>query len=196
MGYGPVKPHVKSAGDMLGAKFGITDIGGYRPIAADMTGHPAGLALDFMCNKSQGNQLAAYAQTNASALSVKYIIWWQQIWSAERASEGWRPMSNRGSPTANHFDHVHISFTSSGSSSPLPVSGGNDGVTITPIGLPGIGAVVDAATAAARIVAWWTNPENVLRVAAFVAGAMLMLMGISRVSGASSAVTNAIGKVV
>jgi hypothetical protein len=27
----------------------------------------------------------------------------------ERSSEGWRYMSDRGSTTANHYDHVHVS---------------------------------------------------------------------------------------
>ncbi|MDQ1640746.1 MAG: hypothetical protein QOJ90_97, partial [Actinomycetota bacterium] len=26
-----------------------------------------------------------------------------------RSSEGWRPMADRGSTTANHYDHVHVS---------------------------------------------------------------------------------------
>jgi hypothetical protein len=26
-----------------------------------------------------------------------------------RASEGWRYMEDRGSTTANHYDHVHVS---------------------------------------------------------------------------------------
>ena len=30
------------------------------------------------------------------------------IWSVERGGEGWRGMSDRGSTTANHYDHVHV----------------------------------------------------------------------------------------
>ncbi|MEP7157788.1 MAG: SH3 domain-containing protein, partial [Chloroflexota bacterium] len=35
--------------------------------------------------------------------------WSQRIWSVQRSSEGWRPMADRGSTTANHYDHVHVS---------------------------------------------------------------------------------------
>ena len=37
------------------------------------------------------------------------VIWAQHIWTPVRSSEGWRSMPDRGSPTANHYDHVHIS---------------------------------------------------------------------------------------
>ena len=36
------------------------------------------------------------------------IIWSQHIWTIQRSGEGFRSMSNRGSATANHMDHVHI----------------------------------------------------------------------------------------
>jgi hypothetical protein len=38
-----------------------------------------------------------------------YIIYRQRIWDIRNASAGWVPMADRGSITANHFDHVHIS---------------------------------------------------------------------------------------
>jgi hypothetical protein len=93
----------------MGGKFGITSIGGYghRPNATD---HDDGLALDFMTKGASGNALAAYAMANAKRLGVKYVIWNQRIWSVGRANEGWRPMEDRGSATANHKDHVHVSF--------------------------------------------------------------------------------------
>ena len=33
----------------------------------------------------------------------------QRIWDVRMASSGWVPMEDRGSITANHYDHVHIS---------------------------------------------------------------------------------------
>jgi hypothetical protein len=36
------------------------------------------------------------------------VIWSQQIWTVDRGSEGWRYMEDRGSTTANHYDHVHV----------------------------------------------------------------------------------------
>ena len=55
---------------------------------------------------------SAYVELNradASELGVSYVIYAQRIWSVERGGEGWRGMSNRGSSTANHYDHVHVS---------------------------------------------------------------------------------------
>jgi hypothetical protein len=110
-GIGPIKPWVQAAADELGTRFGITTIYGFgqRDNASD---HPLGLALDFMTRT--GQPLADYARANAARLGVHYIIWNQRIWNVDRDAEGWRPMENRGSPTANHQDHVHISFQASG----------------------------------------------------------------------------------
>ena len=44
-------------------------------------------------------------------LGVIYVIYSQHIWSVERGGEGWRGMSDRGSTTPNHYDHVHVSVS-------------------------------------------------------------------------------------
>lgn len=123
---GPVQPQTAAVANSLGPMFGIKTIGGYRPPPAtgpnyDPNGHPAGLALDFMIDdipngKAVGDRLAQYVQDHAAELGVKYVIWQQHIWSPDRADEGWRPMEDRGSPTQNHMDHVHVSLTGNGSS--------------------------------------------------------------------------------
>jgi hypothetical protein len=109
---GNVKPWVRDAANELGPKFGISSIGGYRSSGSrDPNGHPAGLAIDLMVSDvKRGTGLAEYAKANAGRLGVLYIIWRQRIWSVARSSEGWRQMEDRGSPTQNHMDHVHISF--------------------------------------------------------------------------------------
>ena len=61
-----------------------------------------------MVTGSTGDAIAAYVRANAAALGVTEVIWEQKIWTTQRASEGWRWMSNRGSATANHYDHVHV----------------------------------------------------------------------------------------
>lgn len=71
--------------------------------------HGAGLALDIMCSGSFGDAIAAYVRAHAGELGVSEVIWAQQIWTVQRGGEGWRPMSDRGSTTANHYDHVHVS---------------------------------------------------------------------------------------
>lgn len=59
---------------------------------------------------NRGYQLANYAWANHTRLGVHYIVYRQHIINIDRAAEGWRLMANRGSWTANHMDHVHISF--------------------------------------------------------------------------------------
>jgi hypothetical protein len=71
--------------------------------------HGTGHALDIMCTGSLGDAIAAYVRAHASQFGVSYVIWSQHIWSVPRASEGWRAMPDRGSTTANHYDHVHVS---------------------------------------------------------------------------------------
>lgn len=85
------------------AKFpSITTIGGARA-GGD---HGAGLALDIMVDPGTGNQVAAFLQENQAKLGIEYLIWQQRIWRPA-TSGSWRGMSDRGSPTANHMDHVH-----------------------------------------------------------------------------------------
>jgi hypothetical protein len=78
--------------------------------------HSTGQALDIMIpNSSVGQAIANYVRANAKALGVSEVIWSQKIWTVQRSGEGWRAMSDRGSPTANHYDHVHVTvYGSSG----------------------------------------------------------------------------------
>jgi hypothetical protein len=71
--------------------------------------HGAGKALDIMSTGSLRDAIADYVRAHASEFGVSYVIRAQHIWSVERSSEGWRLMEDRGSTTANHFDHVHVS---------------------------------------------------------------------------------------
>lgn len=112
---GPVKPFVRTAADFLGCAFGRPTVLGVagRSNASD---HPTGRALDFMVNRATGDRLAACALRNREELGVSYVIWRQRI----DTGSGFRPMADRGSPTANHFDHVHVSFEpGGGSGSPI-----------------------------------------------------------------------------
>ena len=85
----------------------ISTFGGVRP--GDDGEHGTGQALDIMItDSSTGDQVAEWVRSHASELGVSYVIWSQRIWSVDRSSEGWRPMEDRGSVTANHYDHVHV----------------------------------------------------------------------------------------
>ena len=63
---------------------------------------------NYRSNAAAGQQIAEYYRANASRFGIEYIIFNQRIWSVARNSEGWRYMADRGSDTANHIDHVHI----------------------------------------------------------------------------------------
>lgn len=112
-GFGGVKPHVARAGYHLAARFGIAPgtIGGLAPRSTANSDHPKGLALDFPTSRELGDQLAAYVIANRDELAVSYVIWRQRI----DTGSGWEPMADRGGTTANHYDHVHVSFQPTGS---------------------------------------------------------------------------------
>ena len=99
------RPHVAQVGNHVKQHFGVDSVGGRSPRAGGGD-HPAGLALDFMVDTATGNNLAAYVLAHQSEFGVKYVIWRQRI----NMGTGWETMEDRGGPTANHYDHVHVSF--------------------------------------------------------------------------------------
>lgn len=113
-----VKPHVQAAAREIASRFGILDIGGYRS-GPDAQDHGLGLAIDVMT--TDGQAIAEFAQQNANRLGITYVIWNQAIWDS-RNTLGWVGMEDRGSPTANHKDHVHISFKEEGGDPNAPVN--------------------------------------------------------------------------
>ena len=83
---------------------GMTSIGGVRPDS--MPDHPSGRALDFMTSdRGYGDAIANMLISRAGELNIEYIIWRQRVWLP---SSGWKTMEDRGSATANHYDHVHV----------------------------------------------------------------------------------------
>lgn len=90
---------------IISERFGISNIGGWRP--ADKYGeHSTGRALDVMTSdKAKGDAVKDFAVDNASAIDLKWAIWQQKLWYPGGSSQ---KMDNRGSPTQNHMDHVHI----------------------------------------------------------------------------------------
>jgi hypothetical protein len=83
----------------------ITSYGGYRP---DDGEHGTGRALDIMISGEAGWEVAEYVRANAGELGVSEVLYSQRIWTVERGGDGWRTMEDRGSATANHYDHVHV----------------------------------------------------------------------------------------
>ena len=70
--------------------------------------HGQGRAVDIMVSGSLGDQVAGWLRERRRALGISELIWSQRIWTVQRNSEGWRGMESRGSTTANHYDHVHV----------------------------------------------------------------------------------------
>ncbi|MFV0428707.1 MAG: SH3 domain-containing protein [Arachnia sp.] len=79
--------------------------GGYRAGSGE---HGTGRAVDIMVSGANGREIAAWLRANAGTLGVIEIIYEQKIWTLQRSGEGWRAMANRGSATANHYDHIHV----------------------------------------------------------------------------------------
>ena len=100
------QPPVAQVGNHIKEKFGVSDIGG-RAARANASDHPSGLALDFMVDPATGDKLADYVLDNQEDFGVTYVIWQQRY----NDGSGWSMMEDRGSPTANHMDHVHVSFS-------------------------------------------------------------------------------------
>ena len=109
-----LQPQAEAFRQEIAAKFGITNIGGYRE--GDPDDHGKGLAVDVMVptNSELGDQVAQYAIDNMDRAGISYIIWKQQFYMPVNNIYGpantWNQMPDRGGDTANHYDHVHISF--------------------------------------------------------------------------------------
>ena len=110
-----LQPQAQAFRQEIAAKFGITNIGGYRE--GDPDDHGKGLAVDVMVPTSSqlGDQVAQYAIDNMDRAGISYVIWKQQFYMPVDNIYGpantWNQMPDRGGDTANHYDHVHISFT-------------------------------------------------------------------------------------
>ncbi|MEU2039040.1 hypothetical protein [Nocardia niwae] len=102
------RPHVAQVGNLLKKTFALTDVGG--AIGRGDGDHGAGLALDLMTSDSaRGDAIADFVLANQHRFGVTYVIWRQRY----NDGSGWSYLEDRGSPTANHYDHVHVSFDKS-----------------------------------------------------------------------------------
>lgn len=100
-----VSPNIAAVHQAVCANFPeITTYGTFRGDGE----HAQGIAVDIMVSGARGQEVADFVRANFSELGVNYVIHAQRIWSVDRSSEGWRFMEDRGSVTANHYDHVHV----------------------------------------------------------------------------------------
>ena len=99
-----MSPNAVAVANAVRAEFGDLTMGGYR--AGDPGDHGSGNAVDVMCSSAQGDAIADYLMSRAGELNIKYLIWEQRRWAP---GGSWEMMEDRGSATANHYDHVHVS---------------------------------------------------------------------------------------
>ncbi|GAA3225707.1 hypothetical protein GCM10010468_53520 [Actinocorallia longicatena] len=116
IGNSSLTPRLVSMRDaLIAAKGPFLMIGCLRP--GDPQDHGSGRACDFMESTggrmptadhiAHGNDVLKWALANASKYGIKYVIWRQRYYDAQSGSN--KVMSDRGSITQNHYDHVHIS---------------------------------------------------------------------------------------
>lgn len=116
------KPGATAVLKLLIATWGGSSSGISRGCGVGTTSeHKEGRALDWRMSvksasqRKRVGQAVAWLTANngevAYRLGVMYIIWNQHIWSLYYPELGWRKMADRGSVTANHKNHVHISLS-------------------------------------------------------------------------------------
>lgn len=110
---GPVRPHVQAFANEGRERFGtrFTTYPGHSPTQDR--------ALDCWDTDADMDGLVQFGRDNYKRFGIDYIIWQQRIWNPE-ISDSWRWMPDRGSRTANHYDHGHFSFEPTGGDSPTP----------------------------------------------------------------------------
>lgn len=106
--YDGVEPYVGIVGAHIQDKFGVTDVKG-KADRGNASEHPKGLALDFMTNTGNvdGDKIAEYLLDRSEDFGVMYVIWQQTLFVPGQDPQ---EMEDRGDDTANHRDHVHVSF--------------------------------------------------------------------------------------
>lgn len=109
-----LQPHVAAYKEKVASTYGVNEFSTYR--AGDPGDHGKGLAVDFIVgtNQALGNEVAQYSTQNMAANNISYVIWQQKFYSNTNSIYGpantWNAMPDRGGVTANHYDHVHVSF--------------------------------------------------------------------------------------
>lgn len=154
-----MRPNAIAVADCVAAGWPeLRTIGGWRP-SDPYPDHPSGQAVDIMlpqgCTQSEGklalgNAIATFLMKNADAYRIQYLIWQQRIWTIRegaRPLSQWRSMADRGSCTANHMDHVHVSTWEP---TPNPTNG---------LGGPNLGGFTSGPPGARNVDYTFTTPD-------------------------------------
>jgi hypothetical protein len=59
-----------------------------------------------LTDRTLGDAIARYQIDHWTELGVQYVIWQQRILTSPTGSS--QPKADRGSPTENHVDHLHV----------------------------------------------------------------------------------------
>lgn len=113
----------------------ITTIGGSKYRENDQYDfHPSGNALDVMkvggCDDQrveEFREMAWFFVQNAREFGVRSMIFQQKYWQPQhgvKRPKDWTDMSNRGSCTNNHQDHLHIDFIGPAHNGHGPITNG------------------------------------------------------------------------
>ena len=106
-----LSPEVAAYKEEIGEAYNVSDYSLYR--AGDPGDHGRGKAVDFMVydDTDKGDAIADQAvyDMQSGAEDISYVIWKQRI-NGDWTNYQWEAMEDRGSITANHYDHVHVSF--------------------------------------------------------------------------------------
>lgn len=99
----------------------VTEIGGWRESDDRAPDHPEGRAVDVMIpdwesdGRKLGDEVRDYVYGNAGEFNVEYLIWRQEYIPPSGPPS---QMEDRGNPTENHYDHVHITVAGGGMPGP------------------------------------------------------------------------------
>ncbi|MFI8696641.1 peptidoglycan DD-metalloendopeptidase family protein [Dietzia maris] len=95
----------------------VQTIGGWRPVDA-YPDHPSGRAVDIMIpnyesseGRELGNRITNYLLTHREFFHLEYMIW-RQMYIPSSGQPNL--MDDRGNPTQNHYDHVHVTTVGGG----------------------------------------------------------------------------------
>ena len=69
---------------------------------------PGAAEGDARGDTALGHAIVQYTIDHWSELGVEYVIYQQKILTSPTGA--WKQMEDRGSPTANHMDHVHVNY--------------------------------------------------------------------------------------
>ncbi len=172
-----MKPAAAATVRELGTRFGIKTIYGFR--ADTLPEHPSGRAADFMINdlpngKAVGDALANYVVANAASIRPINVIWNTRIWTAARASEGWRRYTGTSNP---HTDHVHVWLEEGGSVGMALSYGG-----VQQLGFPGQGALEGLE----KLLTPLSRKDFWMLCGVFVGGLILVLFAVNKATGVAS----------